>query len=82
MKTTKIEIEISSDGNVFLKHNNIEEDYGTSLSEPISPDRVGLIVQRFIEEYNLMPVEVENLKIVSGHRRSLALKKLYSIQEN
>jgi hypothetical protein len=82
MKTTKIEIEISSDGNVFLKHNNIEEDYGTSLSEPISPDRVGLIVQRFIEEYNLMPTEVGNFKIVSGHRRILAMKTVDSIPEN
>lgn len=53
--TTKIEIEISSDGNVFLKHDGIEEDHGTFISAPISPDRVGLIVQHFIEEHNLMP---------------------------
>lgn len=54
-KTTKIEMEISSDGNVFLKHDDIEEDYGSFISGQISPDRVGLIVQKFIEEYNLMP---------------------------
>jgi len=55
IKTTKIEIEISSDGNVFLKHDDIEEDHGTFISAPITPDRVGLIVQHFIEEHNLMP---------------------------
>lgn len=54
-KTTKIEMEISSDGNVFLKHDDIEEDYGSLIPRQISPDRVGLIVQKFIEEYNLMP---------------------------
>nr|WP_262370212.1 hypothetical protein [Serratia marcescens] len=38
--TTKIEMEISSDGNVFLKHNDIEEDYGSFIPGPISPDRI------------------------------------------
>lgn len=54
IKTTKIEIEISSDGNVFLKHKDIEEDRGT-LGNSITADRVGLVVQQFIEEYDLMP---------------------------
>lgn len=44
IKAAKIEIEISTDSNMFLKYNDTEEDYGTHLLKPITPNRVGLIV--------------------------------------
>lgn len=62
IKTVSIEMDISSDGNIFLKYGSIEEDYGSFLlGESLTPDGVGLIVQRFIERFNLIPKENENL---------------------
>lgn len=63
MKVSKILIEISEDGNVFLKYKNIEEDVGTMVSEPITPDRVGTIVEQLLERNNILTL---NYKVSGG----------------